>query len=106
MLINDLAASSSLDSKAMGRILGGNGFPSSPLLSITDIFAPSNQFAQQSSAAQAFTGPQSNFTSQSDNDVIFAAPGSQVINFGGNRSTSSNTASAVAASIPTLLQLV
>jgi hypothetical protein len=106
MLINDLTASSSLDSKAMGRIVGGNGFPSSPLLDILSVFAPSNQFGTQESVAQAASGPQSNATFQSDNDVIFAAPGSQVINFGGNRSTSSNTASVVAASIPTLLQLV
>ena len=106
MLIKDLAANTSLDRKAMAGVVGGNGQPVSPLLDFVSIFAPSNQSGAQESAAQGFTGPQSNLTYQSDNDVIFAAPGSQVINYGGNSSTSSNAAQAAAASIPVLLQAV
>lgn len=106
LMIKDLAESKALDSKAMGRISGGTGRPASPLIDILSVFAPSNQFGQQFSQAQAATGPQSNVTVQNDNDVILAAPGSQVINTGGNSATSSNAASVAAASIPVLLQSV
>lgn len=105
LTIKDLAESKDLDRAAMVRIAGGNG-NSSPLLDIVSIFAPSNQFGTQTSAAAAATGPQSNVTMQYDNDVILAAPGSQVINTGGNSATSSNVAQVAAASIPTLLQSV
>jgi hypothetical protein len=98
--IDDLNEDTELDRSAMATIVGGIRTTNSPLLNFTDIFSPSNQFAQQFSAASAFTGPQSNLTSQSDNDVLFAAPGAQIINTGGNTSNSQNTAAANANSNP------
>ena len=106
MLIKDLRSSKELDDKDMTGVVGGSGTPVAPLLGISDIFAPSNQFAQQTSFSQAFSGPQTNGTFQTDDDVIFAGQGAQVINTGGNHSTSSNAASVASASIPLLLQSV
>lgn len=104
--IADLAINEALDHDAMRAIRGGNATPASPLIDVASIFTPSNQYGTQESAAMGFTGPQSNVTLQEDNDVIVAAPGSQVINMGGNHASSSNAASAAASSIPSLLQMV
>jgi hypothetical protein len=101
LTIEDLSENRELDREAMATIAGGTR---GPLLDFASIFTPSNQTAMQQSAAQAFTGPQSNATFQSDNDVIMAAAGSQVINMGGNTSTSSNAASVASHALNTLLQ--
>ena len=104
MLIKDLRASKDLDSKEMSGVVGGSGYPGVPLLGINEIFAPSNQFATQTSISSAFTGPQSNVTHQGDNDVIHAGYGAQAINTGGNYSTSNNSAHVTAVSAPYLIQ--
>jgi hypothetical protein len=106
MTIKDLAANKALDSKDMSRISGGTGRPANPLLDVTSIFAPSNQFGTQVSSAVAFTGPQSNLTYQGDNDVILAGQGAQAINLGGNDAVSNNTAAVNAVSAPVLVQSV
>ena len=101
LTIKDLTVSKELDSKEMAGVTGGTH---GPLLDFYSMFAPSNQYGVQESAAQAFTGPQSNATYQSDNDVIYAAPGSQALNWGGNTSHSNNHATAAAFSIPVAVQ--
>jgi hypothetical protein len=102
--IKDLRSSNDLDSKEMSGVVGGSGYPGVPLLGINEIFAPSNQFATQTSISSAFTGPQSNVTHQGDNDVIHAGYGAQVTNTGGNYSTSNNSAHVTAVSAPYLSQ--
>ena len=105
MLIKDLCSSKELDRKAMAGVVGGSGYPYIPLLGISEIFAPSNQFATQTSAAQAFTGLQSNVTYQGDNDVLHIGAGGQGVNLGGNHSTSNNSAHVSAVSAPVIAQI-
>jgi hypothetical protein len=85
--IKDLRSSNDLDSKEMSGVVGGSGHPGVPLFGINEIFAPSNQFATQTSLAQAASGLQSNVTHQGDNDFIHAGYGAQVTNTGGYYST-------------------
>ena len=67
------------------------------MTSTTDTDSPS-QFATQSSVAQAFTGPQTNYTAQGDNDLVYADAGAQAINLGGNASSSTNSATVTSVS--------
>ena len=102
--INDLAVNKEMKAEEMTAVVGGSAVPLVPLLGVTSIFAPSNQFATQTSFSSAFTGPQGNTTYQGDNDVLMADVGAQGINLGGNSSTSANFASATAVSSPVLIQ--
>jgi bacteriocin-like protein len=104
MLINDLAVSKELNTEEMATVVGGTGIPMAPLLNLSSFFAPSNQFATQTSMSSAFTGPQGNMTYQGDNDMVMADAGAQALNLGGNSSSSLNSASATAVSSTTIIQ--